>query len=372
MLRWVILVVAIVFLTGAATLVVQFLPESGPEAAPGVAVVPAEVKGPQPRIVLEGGQEFDFGKMAKHEKATHAWVVRNTGEAPLEVKLQGKTTCSCTVAKPGEGESLVIPPGGKDEIVLSWHTNKDLGEEISQGGTFMTNDPRQPAFSLTVKGKVYPAITVYPPEAIQFPQLSNEEPHSARIAVFSRERPETKVTGVTSSRPGLVVGEAKPMTAEDARQLKVDQGQIVIVTIKPGMPLGSFNEELAIHTDHPKMPEVKVSVVGHAHGPISVTPEGVRMMDVDGSRGVSRDLSITVRGDKGTRFDVVRKPGPLDVSVAPNQDARHKGRYRLTIKVPPGTGTGTIQGEIVLKTNDDRAAEVKVPVKILVTRSGTG
>ncbi len=372
MLRWVILVVAVVFLTGAATLIVQYLPESSPEPTSQVAVVSGDIKGPQPRIVLTEDQTFNFGKMPKHDKSSHAWPIQNTGEAPLEIRLQGKTTCSCTVAKPGENEALVIPPGGKDQIVLSWHTNKDLGEDLSQGGTFLTNDPRQPTFSLTVMGKVYPAVSIYPPEALQFPQISNEEAHSARIAIFSRDRPDLKVTGIATSKPGLLVADVKPMPEADAKQLKAEKAQVITVTIKPGMPLGRFDEEMVIHTDHPKEPEIKVSVLGHAFGPISVTPEGVRQMNVDGTRGFSRELVVTVRSDKGTRFEVVQKPSPLEISIAPNDDARHKGRYRMTVTVPPGTAPSKIEGEIVLKTNDQRAAEVRIPVKMLVTRSGAG
>lgn len=374
MLRWVILIVAVVFLTGAATLIVQYLPEA--EDTSKVAVVAPEIKGPQPKIEIEGDLIYDFGKMAKHERSSRSWVVKNTGEAPLEISLKGNTTCSCTVSKPGktpsgEPETLVIPPGKSDKIDLNWHTDKDLGEDYSQGGTFVTNDPRKPEFMLTVKGKVYPPVTVYPPEMIQFPTMSNEEPHTARLAVFSKERPEIKVTKVTSSKPGLIVGEVKEMTPEEAKSLKVEKGHMVLVTVKPGMPVGDFHEELVVHTDHPKMPEVKVSVGGKSFGPISATPERVRLTNVVSEKGVKYDVTLVVSGDKGTHFDVVRKPEPLQVAIAPDERSKVKGRYRMTVEVPPGA-SGTVTGDIVLKTDDKRASEVKIPVSILIRRSGSG
>ena len=140
-----------------------------------------EITGPQPRFEVQGDLVYDFGKMPKFDEASHSWAVTNTGETPLEIWLEGSTTCSCTVSKPGldkEGkrEKLIIPPGKADTIELHWHTKKDLPEDYSQGGTFGTNDPHNPKFMLTVKGKVYPAVSVYPPEMIQFPQISNEEP----------------------------------------------------------------------------------------------------------------------------------------------------------------------------------------------------
>ena len=156
MLRWVILVVAVVFLTGAATLVVQY-PAGFRGAAEGRRRR-AEITGPQPKFEIEGDLAYDFGKMARHDQGSHSWVVKNTGEAPLEIWLEGSTTCSCTVSKPGKDENgkpekLVIQPGKSDTIELNWHTNKDLPEDYSQGGTFGTNDPREAEFHADGQGQ---------------------------------------------------------------------------------------------------------------------------------------------------------------------------------------------------------------------------
>lgn len=369
MLRWLILVVAVVLLSGAATLVFQFFPE--PEERPKVPVV-TKIEGPQPKIEIEGPLVYDFGTMARHDEAHRDWVVKNTGDAPLKIKLQGQTTCSCTVSRPGEKETLTVPPGESDVMGLNWHTKKDLPEDYSQGATFETNDPRHPTFMLTVKGKVYPAVSIYPPEMIQFPRISNEEPHSAKIAVYSKERPDLKLTELTSSKPGLIVADAKPMTEEEAKSLKITKGYLVTVTVKPGMPLGTFHEELIVRTDHPKQSEIKVSVHGNTFGPISVTPNRVRMVNVSGKKGISKDVVLVVRHDKdeGTDFQIVKKPPALKVAVVRDENSKLKGRYKLTVTVPPGTASGEVRGDIVLKTDNPRASEVKIPVMILVTQSG--
>ncbi len=214
--------------------------------------------------------------------------------------MVGKPTCSCTIAKLEGGKTATIKPGVSTTIDLDWNT-KEMPQDYSQGATFGTNDPRMPTFMLSITGKVYPPVVIYPPQMIQFPRVSNEEPHKARIAVYSQERPDLKVTKVTSSKPGLIVAEAKPMTADEAKQLKIEKGYLVSVELKPGMPLGNFHEELVVHTDHPKQPEVKVSVGGSTFGPISVTPERLRMPDVVGKVGASRDLLLIVRGGREMR-----------------------------------------------------------------------
>ena len=367
MLRWAILALAVVFLTAAATLVPQFLPE--PEASPKAAVnVPA---GPQPQVEIDQDPIYDFGKMPQQDKGMHTWRIKNIGEKDLELWMEGKPTCSCTIAKLEHNQKAVVEPGKSTTIDLEWNT-KDFHDDYSQGATFGTNDPRRPTFHLTIKGVVHPPVIVYPPEMIQFTTISNEETHKRMIAVFSKDRPETKVTKVTSSKPGLIVAEFKPLTPEEAKPLKVTAGYQILVEIKPGMPQGQFLDELVIRTDHPKRPEVRVSVGGKVIGPISIFPPGLRMRDVTSHEGASRVLSLMVRGGKETHFQVASKPEHLEVVIAPADQPGVKGQYRVTVKVPPGTVAGPIEGEIVLKTDHPLVGEVRIPVDILVSRSGSG
>ena len=193
MLRWVILAVAVVCLTAAATLVPFFLPD--PAAAPKAPV--NETTGPQPKMEIDQDPIYNFGKMSHFEKGMHTWRIKNTGEANLELWMIGKPTCSCTIAKLEGNKKATVPPGKSTTIDLEWNT-KELASPYSQGAEFGSNDPHRPIFHLTVTGKTYPPVVVYPPEMIQFPTISNEETHQRMIAVFSQDRPTTKVTKVTS------------------------------------------------------------------------------------------------------------------------------------------------------------------------------
>jgi hypothetical protein len=44
----------------------------------------------------------------------------------------------------------------------------------------------------------------------------------------------------------------------------------------------------------------------------------------------------------------------------------------MTVTVPPGTASGTVSGEIVLKTDNPKVSELKIPVSILIRRAGPG
>jgi hypothetical protein len=264
----------------------------------------------------------------------------------------------------------VLKPGESTTIDLEWNT-KDFENSYSQGAAFGTNDPSRPVFRLTVAGKIYPAVIVYPQAAIQFPVIDNEEAHKARVAVFSPGRPEMKLTKLTSSNPAIVV-HVTPVTPEQAKRLKVEAAFEVEVEVQPGMPVGQFHEELIIQTDHPKEPEVRVSIAGKVTGPITVVPAGLRMSNVAGPRGASADLTLLVRGDHEIHFEVAYKPGKVEVAIMRDETPTMKGRYRMTVKVPAGTPAGPVQDEIVLKTDHPKVREVKIPVNILVSHSGTG
>ena len=167
-----------------------------------------------------------------------------------------------------------------------------------------------------------------------------------------------------SSRPTRISGQIRPLDPLELKQLKVEAGSQVNVMIRPGLPVGQLQEELIIETDHPKRSEVRVTIMAKVNGPISVVPPGLRAHDIT-VQGTTRELSVLVRGDKETHFEVASAPEKIKVAVVPDQE---KGRYKLTITVPPGTPPGKIEGEIVLKTDHPLANELKVPVDIFILR----
>ena len=78
-----------------------------------------------------------------------------------------------------------------------------------------------------------------------------------------------------------------------------------------------------------------------------------------------------VRGGKETHFEVASAPEKLKIDIVPDDSPGMKGRYRMTVTVPPGTPSGKIEGEIVLKTDHPQVQELKIPVDLIVLRSGS-
>ena len=125
-----------------------------------------------------------------------------------------------------------------------------------------------------------------------------------------------------------------------------------------------MREEIVIHTDHPLRPEIRVTAVGVVSGPISVVPDRIRMVNVKSREGASIDVNLLVRGGNEANIEVAQTPEHVDVAV--EADEANKGRYKLKVNVPQGTPAGFIDGDIVLKTDQENAGELRIPVSILV------
>lgn len=365
MKRWILLAVCVVALATVAV-TVQFMGASTGPTTPMYPVGSAGQKasGSKAKAVVEGEHTYHFGTMAQRATGKHLWVVRNEGKDDLILWMLS-STCSCTLAKFKNGEKAVVKPGESTEIALEFETRENNGV-YEKGAEIGTNDPDLPQFSLHVKGQVFPAVMVYPTSTASFSTISNDEDdHKSFVAVYSKDKPNLKILKWSSSRPKDVTIDYQPLEPKEAKELGVEKGGFK-VTIHAGsnLPLGNFREEVVLTTDHPKQPEVRVSVVGRMTGPVSAVPPSLLMHQVNGKTGAQGDLIITVRNGRETKMEVEKTPAGVNVEISPINDK--KGRYRLSVTVPPGSPAREIEGEIVIKTDHPKADRVTVPVSIWV------
>jgi len=379
MKSWIILAALAIGLTAVFTVAVPLLTADSSSSGTDLpAPVANSGDGPKPIVEVEGDLTYKFGVMAQDSDGKHSWVFKNTGAGPLELRSV-RTDCSCTVIQlgkadtPGEKKplSLTVKPGETETIDIQWNTRKIDGA-YRKTATIGTNDPSHPEINLLVEGTVHPAISMIPAEgSINFQTVSNDESYTKNLAIYSGDRPEMKLTSVVSSRPAMIGVVARPMTPEELKSVKVDQGHVLEVTLKMVPNLGAFAEEIIVQTDHPMKKEIRIPVLGRLTGPITVTPERVVLREVTSSNGGEQDLTLWVRGRNSAQFEVTSKPESLDVSFEklPQPEGSKGSKYKMMVKVIPGTPSGKIQGEIALKTDHPQASEVKVPVDILVQGS---
>lgn len=364
MLRWILLAVVVIVLAAGSTLVMNSAPAPSPFGVP----VADTTTGPRPKAVIDGDLTWEFGDMGQQQTGKRSWKLTNKGDADLEV-WKGSSTCMCTVAKlQKDGDRLTLKPGESTDIDIEFKTNYVTGD-FHKGANIETNDPEHPTFPLFVHGKINPPIVVIPDQTLDLNTLNSDEGKKVFVAIYSPDRPETKITDVNTSKPEFLTTEVVPMSESEIASSggHVKQGYKVNIDVKPGFPMGLMREEVVIHTDHPHRPEVKLTAVGTVVGPVSVVPDRLRMITVKSGEGATTVLALSVRAGKEANFTVAEKPEKLEVSITPDDSAAGvKGRYLMKISVPKGTSPGLIDGDIVVKSDIPSAGELKIPVSFLV------
>lgn len=382
MLRWFLIAVLAAAFTMAAIIAPQLMSSSN--RATDDLKFPtrtAEHSGPLPIATVDHDTTHAFEPMPQNAEGTHQWKISNTGQTDLEL-TKGPSTCSCTIANFSNDEAkFVLKPGESTEIELKWETRQNNGE-FKKSASVLTNDPYKPSIDFVVQGIVRPAVMVLPPEqVVNFNNVSNDQPNTYDVVVYTSDYPELKVTKVGSSKPEYIETSVQPLS-EDERIRIQDQrakfnhkepifGQKVTVALKPGMPVGLFSEEVSITTDHPnpKQGPLKILLSGKMIGPIACFPEVLRMSQVQADKGESLQAALVVRDKKPVKFEVVSKPEGVNVSIVPVEAAQgteSSGRYRMTVEIPAGTKPGAIEGPIVLKTDHPNASNMSVPIQAIV------
>jgi len=368
MKRWILLAVLVVVITTTATVAVQYLPT---ETRPGDVPYPAATDraGPLPLAVVDGDLKHDFGLAAQNVDIKKDWVIKNEGKADLEL-TKGEVACTCTSLKfEGGQEWAKLKPGEQTTLHLTFATRENNGT-YHKSANILTNDPVHPTLEFVAEGTVRPSVVLFPPEStIDFLEISNDQDdHHATVMLYSPDRPEVQVTELKSSRPQQVLVEQKPLSADDCKTLKIDRGHRITIDVKGDMPLGQFREKVYLKTDHPRQPELELTVTGRMVGPISTSPLRLRLVPVYSRTGKTDEMRLTVRGLRPTKFTVEHKPEKFQVAVLPSDPSptAPPGQYKLKVTVPPGLAAGQIMDEIVLKTDHPKAAELKIPVDVLI------
>lgn len=361
---WIILIAVAVTTMVAATLVVPMLGnDASAGRPPEVAAPTVEAVANAPHVEVDEPLVYEFPTMAQDTDDTHSWTFRNTGKSKLALTVNG-TDCSCTIAE-AEKE---IPPGGSKPVQLKWNSRKIDGA-YRKNARIGTNDPSRPEITLTVQGKVYPAVIVVPNDlSLNYMTVTNDEDVVRKAAIYSKDRPGMKITKVSWLNKALLDVKVEPMTEEERASFQVDSGYMLSSTLRPTDRLGAINEEIVVATDHPQKPDIRLKVAGKVTGPITVVPEKVVLRDATSSGGGAATVIVWVRGRSSAEFAVEKAPPGFEVAFAPIPQAAGvaSSKYRMTVRIAPGTPAGKVDGEVVVRTDHPKAAELRVPVDALI------
>jgi hypothetical protein len=349
------------------------------EAAP--VGQPAE---PAPKVVIDK-ISYDFGTLDIASTGSHDFVFSNSGKAPLKLS-SGGTSCRCTLSELAQGE---IPPGGSTKATVTWKS-KDQPGPYEQTATIITNDPDRPQVTLTVSGRITAVVQMLPGELV-FSRASSGEAATAEARLLYYLEGSLKITGHEWSDPATAryfEVAMKPLTPDELKEHpSARSGTLITVTVKPGLPEGSFRQKIVFHTNLASSPTLTLPVQGVVGGEIAVVGRGwdpdtgiLHLGTIASREGAKRRLMLIVRGP--SRKSVTFKPvqiAPDLLKVSLGQPSEINGgavvETPLVIDVPPDSPTvnrlGSDQGklgEIILETTHPQVPKLRILVQLAIER----
>lgn len=152
-----------------------------------------------------------------------------------------------------------------------------------------------------------------------------------------------------------------------------EKGRIPVeVTIKPGLPLGRFNETITAKPSDAKVPSSALRISGMIVGEVEVYPEAIRFVVMDSADHsiVPSYQKVTITNHSDTKklaIDKVVDPdGKLDLEL----DTLTVGQdYQLFIR--PGTdlkSSNDFSGSILITTNNPDQKQVSVNYSVIHQR----
>lgn len=317
------------------------------------ADAPAASETATPRAVIEEPIK-DAGRVATGDKIAHDFVIKNAGDATLEI-TDVRPTCGCTVAD----FDHTIPPGGSGKIHVVLDTTT-FGGPISKSVHVFTNDPENAKVELAIKAEVQPYLFVLPGFA-RFIQPQGSDPGVVESLVFTPSADNLEVTRVESPYPFLKA-DFRAATEDELDQRGKGRQWVVTLTLDYDQaPIGAIADYVKIYTNHPKQSMATIPVSGFVRPMIAVTPTEADFGQIDvakdnRARMILRSFAPNGIQVTGAEADV---PG-VAVAVTPIEEGK---RFAVEVNISPEMPKGAFAGTITIHTSHPKKPVVQVPLR---------
>lgn len=302
---------------------------------------------------------FDFGERSSDQPIEHQFILKNKGNQPLMIQ-QVKTSCGCTATKL---ESNKIEPGASVPLNVSAKLKARTGIQ-RKSIRVISNDPQTPELKLAIEGQVTAPVMLDPYRLY----LGNSRPgqiieKTVKILADSNQVQITRLEIMDQNNIPLPMDHANWQVLLD--NPKDGQGYVLNVRAVTPKKLGKHDVVIAVHTDHSKMPMVKLPVSVKVSGALSVAPDKLVVVQEAGKKQKSQSRYLSIR--RTDRKD--RSPFEITKITPPNEfiavEIKPMGKTAYRIKVS-NLAPQELTGESFLKieTNVPDMKTIEIPVQI--------
>jgi hypothetical protein len=295
----------------------------------------------------------DVGTVPKGEKAIADFLIRNDGDAVLEI-TNVQPACGCTVAD----YDKTVAPGktGKVHAVVDTAT---FNGPIAKGVTVFTNDPALPQIELTLRVKVEPYINIKPGYARYI--TVQGEPLEGNIiqTLWVPDGTPMEIVKADSPWPFLTVTYHEATEAERLPDYKGKQWKVEM-KLSNDAKVGPLADYVTIHTTHPKQKIVQIPISGFVRPILAVTPPVGDYGEIQLKEPLKKSLSVknfATEPIKLTSVDTSMKG--VEAKIEPLQDGRE---YSIRVTLDPSLGKGPFHGKLTLHTDSAKVPQLDVEI----------
>jgi hypothetical protein len=202
------------------------------------------------RVVI-AEDRFDFGEVFEDRQLSHTFVIKNSGNAPLEIR-KVDPDCACTAAD----YERTIPAGGQGEITLSIKPYSVLRQFRKETRIFV-NDPDRSEFSLVLTGTAKPFIEIQPSHIVRL-RGSPGTAVQSEVRFTSHLPGAFEITNFRTNIPDKIEVSLKP----------VQPGKVYVMEVKnKAENSGPYAGLIELNTNSKERPRLIVRVFGEIYLP---------------------------------------------------------------------------------------------------------
>lgn len=322
-------------------------------AAVGAATAPA-VPAKTPLLVAES-PIVDLGKLQKGQRASAEFVLANRGEAPLKIKSV-QPACGCTVAS----FDAEIAPGATGKVRATLDTTT-LAGGVAKTITVLSNDPKTPRATLTLRAEIVAFVEVAPGYA-RLLQVRTLPPQTAAVNLWSGDGTPFEVLEVRAPQPWIQASARRAEPAE-RRAGAPDEQWRVEVSLAPEAPLGPLTDKLVVRTSHPQQGEVEIPLSGFVRPVLQTTP-AVADFGTLGRTAPDKSRFVLKLFNFGSEPVEVRAASADLPFLAVTASAEEAGRrFRVELHLAPDAPKGKFEGTVRVETTSAAMPVVEIPVR---------
>lgn len=307
---------------------------------------------PHPKLVIPEATK-DFGAIVTGTDLIHTFVLRNEGNAPLEIKQ----------ALPGLGvevksfDSTIAP--GKAGSVVAHMDALHLSGSGSTTITVFSNDVDHPQATLTLSFEVKPEIVVKPGFA-RWIYVQQEPTGSIAESVYAKNGENFDVLGVDVPAPGIHATFRPAKPEERVSSIAGSQWKIEL-TIDRDAPVGAVRGIAVVRTNHPKQKRVPIPLSGFIRPRYLLEPQTA---DLGKQTLVGpQEFTVHLRNFATPAVSITGMESTIPGITATSATVLEGHRYSIAVKLDPAAMTpGPFQGKLIIRLSDPLQPSLELPL----------